>query len=138
MTLEKLPKTLTTTTAPLHPDYPKRGTRTFTLTNEFYLDDDLEKNKVYRLMHLCNFKDNIYLSTDVDQTLEAKPIHWLPATKDLIKLKIRMDNGSDLHGYGEKNLEHVHEGDIIQFERQFFVRLDKKEKDCYSFWFTHR
>jgi glutamyl-tRNA synthetase len=41
-------------------------------------------------------------------------------------------------GFGEPGLRELKEGDIIQFERVGFCRLDRKEKDKITFWFAHR
>jgi len=124
--------------APLHPDFPKKGFRDFSASDEFYIQDNLEKNKVYRFMHLFNFKNNQFISKDMDKKLNAKLIHWLPVSKDLVNVEILMDNGSIKKGLGESSLKKIKLNEIIQFERAFFVKLDKKEKNKLMFWFTHK
>ena len=37
-----------------------------------------------------------------------------------------LDDGTVVSGWGEKNLENAREGDIVQLERMYFARLDKK------------
>ena len=71
-------------------------------------------------------------------TLAILPSLWLPLSKDLIKVKITMPSGSTLKGLAEPGIKNVKVNEIIQFERNFFCRLDHKEKDVYNFWFTHK
>ena len=123
--------------APLHPDYDY-GFRNFKTENEFYIQDDLEENKNYRFMHLFNFRNNKLISRKLDKSLDAKMIHWLPANKDLINVEVLMDNGEALKGLGEKTLKKVKLDEVVQFERNFFARLDKKEKNKLIFWFAHK
>ncbi|MDD5132867.1 MAG: glutamate--tRNA ligase [Candidatus Nanoarchaeia archaeon] len=130
--------------APLHPDYPKKGNRKLKLdvkNSELELfissTDKLEKNKNYRFMHLFNFKNNEFLSKDFDPKLNTKQIHWLPI-KDIINVEIMMDNGETIKGIAEADIQKVKVNDILQFERNFFARLDKKEKNKLVFWYTHK
>ena len=123
---------------PLHPDFKDRGTRTLKTTDTFYIQDDLETGKAYRLMHLFNFKDMTYLSQDIDEKLQARMIHWLPAVDNTPSVEILMPDGTWKKGMGEPTLTNVKEHDVIQFERFGFCRLDKKTKEKMTFWFTHR
>jgi len=123
---------------PLHIDHARRGTRTFTTSGEFYIQDTLKKGKSYRFMHLFNFKDKKYVSEEHDLKLKAQLIHWLPVTKDLIDVELLMPDGKKVKGLGEPMLKHVKEGEVVQFERIGFVRLDKKEKNKLVFWYAHR
>ncbi|MEK6907249.1 MAG: glutamate--tRNA ligase [Nanoarchaeota archaeon] len=123
--------------APLHPDF-NYGFRNFNTKNEFYIQDDLENNKNYRFMHLFNFRNNKFISKELDRSLDAKLIHWLPVEKDLVNVEVVMDNGQIIKGLGESNLRKVKVNEVIQAERNFFMRLDKKEKNKLIFWFTHK
>ncbi len=122
------------TEAPLHPT-ESRGKRPFNLSDEFYISDKIAKGKTYRLMHLFNFKDGKFVSEEYDPELKAKLIHWLPAEGN-IQVEILMPDGTVLKGLGEHNLKNVKAGEIIQFERFGFCRLDKKGEK-YEFWYTH-
>ncbi len=124
--------------APLHPDFPKKGFRNFSTSDEFYIQDNLEKNKVYRFMHLFNFKNTQFVSKEMDEKLNAKLIHWLPVSKDIVDVEILMDNGKTIKGLGESSLKNLKLNEIIQFERNFFAKLDKKEKNKLIFWFAHK
>ena len=89
-------------------------------------------------MHLFNFKDKRFISTELDSSLGAKLIHWLPVCDDLVKVSVMMPDKGVVSGLGEKAIKKIKVGEVIQFERFGFCRLDKKEKMKYSFWFTHR
>ena len=139
---------------PLHPD-GKKGFREYMTRQEFFIpgqDYDLMRNGNYRLMHLLNFKsgevgkirprDFSFVSEDPDNDLETKFIQWLPANAENVDTKIRMDDGTIIHGLGESALKKLKVGDIIQFERFGFVRLHKKKKEDgkekVEFWFGNR
>ena len=123
--------------APLHPDY-NYGYRSFNADKEFYVQDNLKKNKNYRFMHLFNFINNKFISKELDKNLNATLIHWLPVSKDLVKIKVLMNDGAWLNGLGESDLKKVKVDQIVQFERNFFAKLDKKTKNELIFWFSHR
>ena len=127
---------------PLHTDHPKRGTRNFTTSSNFYIQDRIEKAQIYRFMHLFNFKDNKFISKDLDKSLNAVLIHWLPAdqkaAKDLIKVEIIFNDNTKKFGLGERDLKKLEQGGIIQAERIGFLRADKKEKNFIRFYFAHR
>ena len=98
----------------------------------------MEKNKVYRFMHLFNFKNNEFVSEKYDQKLNAKMIHWLPVSKDLVNTEILMDDGSIKKGLAEEDVKNIKENSIIQWERFAFCKLDKKDKNKLVFWYTHK
>lgn len=123
---------------PLHPDDEKRGYRSFKTDDEFYIQDALKKGKIYRFMHLFNFKDNKFLSSEHDNKLNAQLIHWLPFSKDLVKVELLMPDGKLVKGLGEALLNKIKEGQVVQFERIGFARLDKREDNKLVFWFAHR
>ncbi len=130
----KIENTLKQAKAPLHPEHKEMGVKTLHFDENFYVQDDLEKGKVYRFMHLFNFKDQKYISEEYDPDLKAKIIHCVPV-KDAIDIQILMSDGSLIKGKAEKAVKDVKEGEVIQFERQFFCKLDDKEKRL--FVYTH-
>lgn len=123
---------------PLHPDDKKRGFREFKTNEEFYVQDKLEKDKVYRFMHLFNFSDEKFISKELDEKLHAKLIHWLPFSRDLVSVEVVMNDGSVKKGLAESGVKKLRINDVIQFERNFFCCLQKKDKDKLVFWFAHR
>jgi len=122
----------------LHPDDKKRGYREFKTENKFYIQDKIEPGKVYRFMHLFNFKNNEFLSKEHNPELNATIIHWLPVSRDLVKVEIMMPNKEIKKGLAEKTVKKIKVDEVIQFERFAFCRLDKKEKGKMVFWYTHK
>lgn len=130
----KIENNLKQAKAPLHPEHKEMGFKTLHFDDEFYVQDTIEKGKVYRFMHLFNFKDNTFLSEEYDPELKAKIIHCVPV-KDAMDVQILMADGSLIKGKAEKAVKDLKEGETIQFERSFFCRLDNKEKML--FVYTH-
>jgi glutamyl-tRNA synthetase len=129
---------------PLHPNFPERGTRKFHKTNKVYIEkrDTPIKTKNYRLMHLCNFsgKDYKFISKNPDSELKTKAIHWLPISdkEKLVKIKVLMSHRKDIEAVGEPSIKHIKVGEIVQFERKFFAKLDSKEGNNYIFCQTNK
>lgn len=115
----------------------KSMTRKFITNDEFLVDDNVD-DKTYRFMHLLNFKNKTFLSKEHDPNLKAKLIDWLPNSKDLVDVEVLMNDGNILKGKGESNLKQLKTGDMVQFERKFFARLDSKEGNKMTFYFTHK
>lgn len=124
--------------APLHPDFPKKGNRVFRTEKNFYVQDVFEPGKVYRFMHLFNFKNLKFTSFDHDEKLKAKLVHWLPVSKTLNRVEVIMPDNSVVKGYGERDLRKVKVNEVIQAERIGFMRCDKKLKNKMVFYFGHR
>lgn len=67
-----------------------------------------------------------------------KIIHWLPQSKNLVNVEVLMPNNQRVKGFAEPLTNKLKQGDIIQFERFGFCRLDKKLKNKLVFWFAHK
>lgn len=113
----------------MHPDF-KLGKRKLKSGKEFYVQDELVKGQVYRLMHLLNFKDKKFISREYDKDLKAKPIHWVNV-EDCVNVEVLMDDGSVKKGFAEKTINVLKKKEICQFERNFFVRMESKGKFIY-------
>src|SRR3989344_1230037 len=120
---------------PLHPDFLKRGSRKINVKEEFYVQDEIKFGENYRFMHLFNFKNGEVTSYEYDNKLNAKLIHWLPVSKDLVNVEVVMGDNSVVKGYGEPDLKKVKLNEIIQFERLFFAKCEKKLKNRIVFVF---
>jgi glutamyl-tRNA synthetase len=136
----------------LHPEH-RRGGRKFDTYDLFYITKDdaakLEEGKLYRLMDCLNFrkqKDGFeFDSKDVERYKQhgEKIIHWLPQSDDLIDVEIMMPDKTLTTGLGERTMLKIKVGDVVQFERYGFCRIDKKEKsddgkEKLVFWYTHK
>ncbi|MFQ6094595.1 MAG: glutamate--tRNA ligase [Candidatus Bathyarchaeia archaeon] len=129
---------------PLHPDRPQRGFRRLKVNlknNEAWLlisKNDLplmKEGAVLRLMELFNFKAEIIekdavLATFHSQSYEearklnAPLIHWIPYGTGL-PCSVVMPDGSTLTGFVEDDFTRVRQGEVVQFERFGFVRVDE-------------
>ena len=65
-------------------------------------------------------------------------IHWLPKAKGLVKTKIMMPDATYIEGLCESGVSKLKKGDVVQFERFGFVRVDEKKKGEIVFWFGHK
>ncbi len=133
----------------LHPNAPERGDRVFAFADAFYVSKSdyaqFKGGKMYRLMDCLNFRRErggkcVFDSLGIEE-FKGKGeflMHWLPVGKDAVPVEVCMPDGSVRKGLGEASLRKVKEGEMIQFERFGFCRLDKKDKESLTFWFGHK
>jgi glutamyl-tRNA synthetase len=136
----------------LHPEHRKGG-RKFDTYDMFWVTKDdfskLEEGKMYRLMDCLNFrkqKDGFeFDSQEVERFRQhgEKVLHWLPKSDKLLDVEIMMPDKTIVTGLAEESVKKVKIGDVVQFERFGFCRLDAKEKneegkERYVFWYTHK
>ncbi|MEM4714013.1 MAG: glutamate--tRNA ligase [Candidatus Nanoarchaeia archaeon] len=123
----------------LHPN--KKETRKINIGKNFFISKkDFEEfsNKEVRLMHLCNIlldKKRRAKLTSLENK-DIPKIQWL--SDDYVKAEIVMPDNSKIKGIAESNVFSLPVGEIIQFERFGFVRLDQKKKDKVIFYFAHK
>ena len=132
----------------LHPDYPKKGNRTLKTKDSFYITKEdlalLKDKRLYRLMDCLTFKKAgkkcIFDSTSPESYREKgdQIMHWLPTETTNITVEVLMPDNTTVKGLAEPLTAKLKEGDIIQFERFGFCRLDKKLKNKLIFWFAHK
>jgi len=131
----------------LHPESKERGMRKFKAKDRFYVADkdlkEFKEGKLVRLMDCLNFKKNktkfVFDSIEYEKYKSHgdKIIHWLPAQKDLVKVEVLMPDKKVAKGLAEPMVKNLKIGDIVQFSRFGFCKLDSKEKDKLKFWYTH-
>ena len=133
----------------LHPDFPKRGQRKFTVQGNVQIAEtdfkQLGEGNLHRLMDCCNFKLEgekfVYVSEDYEEYKNSpdkgKIIHWVPAKKN-VKVEVTLDDGRIISGVGEEGLKDLDEGTIVQLERRYFARLAEKKEDKIKFWYLHK
>ena len=127
----------------LHADHPERGERVLPFNGEVYLAKQDVSDGVLRLMDAVNVEINDgvanYHSASFEDAREIKAriIQWVPVEKN-VKVKIVMDDASVKTGLGEYDLSKLEVGDVVQFERVGFARLDEIADDELIFYFAHR
>ena len=128
---------------PLHPDHLKRGNRKLVFDGEVYISSNDLGDGIVRLMDAVNIdiknNDISYNSKSFEEAreLKARIIQWVPAN-DNIKAKIVMDDASIVKGICESDCKNLNVGDIVQFERFGFARLDEINNDELIFYFAHK
>lgn len=152
---------LKTVRIPLHPSFRERGVREQTLnidskgrTKIFISKKDAElmekENKVKLIGLPCIQKTGSEKKVLKTKCTDEKPgrsperrdahaqkIHWV---QDYVKAEVLMNDrpaNQPKRGYCEKACEKLNEGEIIQFERFGFCKLDKKQQDKLLFCFGH-
>lgn len=127
---------------PLHPDFLDRGNRTISFSKEVYIPKADLTDGITRLMDAVNVEisgDNVsFHSTSFEDARDAKAriIQWVP--EDSISAKVVMDDASVVEGLCEIDCKNLSVGDIVQFERFGFARLDEIKDDELIFYFAHR
>jgi glutamyl-tRNA synthetase len=129
----------------LHPDSEIKE-RKFSVGDSFYISgkdiDSIKDKDLIRLMDCLNFrkKGNTYVfdSLEVEKYREKGKgiIHWVPANES-IKADVLMPDATIVSGLAERNIEGIEIGEIVQFVRFGFCKLEKKENDKFSFIYTH-
>ncbi len=141
---------------PLHPD-ATMGNRTIHTASTFFIPrldvQMMKENDVFRLKGLYNVKikkiNGIIQGDYQGEELipETAKIQW--TTNDHIPLKIvapgllftgetfNPDSLHELNGYAEKGIVDLPSGEIVQFERVGFVRLEKQKTGINGF-FAHK
>ena len=128
---------------PLHADHLDRGNRVLPFEGTAYLAKSDIGDGIFRLMDAVNV--NIedgkisYHSTSFEdaRAVKARIIQWVPA-EDNVDVKIVMDDASIKTGLGEGALRDLKVGDIVQFERVGFARLDEISDGELVFYFAHK
>lgn len=117
------------------------GFRKLTVNEEFYIPKKESKGSTIRLkdyIKINRTKNKEYIpSKNQDLDSKVQKIQWVPA-KNNVKIEVILQDSSKTKGLGEESLKSLKEGDIIQFERFGFCKLDKKEKDKLVFMFAHK
>ena len=124
----------------------EKGFREFKVKDTFLISKldykNIKSKELIRLMDCLNFekkgKEFVFNSLDYKgfKGKGKKIIHFLP-NSDLIDVEILMPDKKVVNGKGSKYLKNLKVGNVIQFERFGFCRLDRILKTKLIFWFTH-
>lgn len=134
----------------LHPTNKELGEKSYDINNEFFIDENdfnlLNNDETFRLKELYNVKiiekkeDEIVCEfAGKDLIPNSKKIQWVSSINfipailynfgDLLKdEQFNEDSLIEIKGYCEKVCEQLNEGNIIQFERKGFYKLDNKKE----------
>jgi glutamyl-tRNA synthetase len=141
----------------LHPINKKLGARKINTGNTFYVpDEDIKKMKIgeiFRLKDLFNVrikeKNKVIIAEYIGDELiyDSAKIQW--TTEDYIKMNIfipqllfingkyNLNSLNKIEGYAENSISEIKTGEIVQFERFGFVRIEKVKNQFVGF-FTHK
>ena len=130
----------------LHPDHPERGVREYTIHPEgnsssatFWVSKkDVDASKtgaMLRLMELFNVRierasaysaEAAYVSEFYEEArnVKAQLIHWVPVGEDM-PCQVVMPDATIAEGIAERMCKRLKPGNVVQFERFGFVRIDK-------------
>ncbi len=131
-------------TLPLHPDHPERGVRSMEVRREGGAikvwiskadSKSLKDGDIVRLMGLFNVQiislgeggvEGKYHSRDHIKAREmgARFIHWLP-WRENVEARVIMPDSTVKIGLAEASCSSLRRGEIIQFERFGFVRIEE-------------
>ncbi len=134
--IENMPE-IQETQAPVHPDSPERGSRILEVAKTLYVDsEDLEKlrGKDVRLKDLFNVRldsKSRFLSMELR---DIPKIQWLARGE---KMVIVMPEGNEVEGLVEPSILGAKVGEVVQFERFGFVRIDAVQPELRGY-FAHR
>lgn len=128
---------------PFHADHLDRGNRVLPFDGKAYLAKNDINEGIFRLMDAVNVNINgdeiTFHSTSFEDAREVKAriIQWVPVD-DNVNVKIVMDDASTKTGIGEGALTDLKVGDVVQFERVGFARLDEIKDDELVFYYAHK
>lgn len=135
--IEKKPN-IKTIDIPLHPD--KKEKQTIKINDIYISKKDYEefKGKEIRLLHLYNIQLDKKAKKAKFTSLENKDVPRINWASNPEKVSILMPDGKKTEGIAESTIKTLKYNEVVQFERFGFVKLDKKTKDQYEFWFAHK
>lgn len=110
-----------------HPDMPKLGVRRYEFEGEQeFLVPRKDLTDSFRLKDAFNIKKEGKDYTYAGRELTDNPkVQWV--LPDSIDVKVVMPDVTTIKGKAEKYLEETKEGQVVQFERFGFVRIDSKK-----------
>lgn len=123
---------------PFHPDDPGRGYREIRVADRLSVpgtDFIHLKGQEVRLKDLANVHLDIEARFTSRGVKEIPKIQWLA---EGIATRVLMPDATPVEGLGEMNLAQARAGDVVQFERFGFARLDHISPERVEAYFAHR
>ncbi len=124
--------------APVHPDFPERGTRTLAVTSTAYVsqvDYYAFTRQEVRLKDFCNVVLDARATFTSRELKDIPKIQWVC---EGVPTRVLMPDGVLAEGLGESNLRAAKVGSVVQFERFGFVRIDAIDDEGVFAYFAHR
>lgn len=131
----------------LHPDHSDRGERILPLKMEGHSlralipgDDveEMDEGEIIRLKDLLNFKlvskDPLEADFEGFGLMDVPKIQWVSGNP--VDVEVKKPDGSSETGQAEPEVARLPEGEVIQFERYGFVRIEKNKPRVKAV-FTH-
>jgi len=127
----------------LHPDFPRHGSRRIPVnSSKIYVErEDFErfygKNVGLMSLYTINMKREKGKADFVSKKirLEDRKVHWV--SEPNVKVKIVMPDGGVHKAIAEPGIKKVKAGDVIQFVRVGFCRVEKTKKET-VLYFAHK
>lgn len=101
--------------------------------------ESITDSEIVRLMDCVNLvkKGELeYHSAEFEKFKGKKILHWLPKEGN-VDVEILMPDLSVKKGLGEEMIKTLEPGEVVQFERFGFCRLDEIREGRYVFWYSH-
>ena len=126
---------------PVHPDHPDRGFRKLAITPSIFIDssdipgaeDILYLKGIGSVRYTRDSFEFIEDDFSSAQSQSLPIIHWLPSTHEQLCLKTSQ---GEFNGIVESTICNYNSGDLIQFERVGFAKLDINS-GVYAAYFSH-
>lgn len=129
-----------TVSLPRHPNDPGRPKRIINVNAGSVIIEGRDYSGNYgkevRLIGLGNFKlleeGAQFINNDLSYAKGLPHIHWV-AENESIDISVLMDDATELKGKTERNITYETKGSHVQFEREFFARIeDIKPESVYA------
>ena len=124
----------------------KEGGRNFKVDGNFIISkedyESIEEDELVRMMDCVNvIKKDGKLVYHSEGYMDFKGkgnriINWLPIDGNF-EISVMMPDKTFRTGFAEHTISKIEVGQVVQFERFAFCRLDKIENNAYHFWYTH-
>ena len=128
---------------PLHPNHEERGVREVPVGASVMLEEDDLPQREERIwlkgLGCFQFTRDVlqYTGEDIDVVREGDVdvVHWVPADES-VAVRMRTPDG-DLRGHAEPGVADLDAGEVVQFERVGFARIDRHDEDETVVYYTH-
>jgi glutamyl-tRNA synthetase len=140
LSLTRVPADILKAEAPVHPDFPERGTRDIPLTRKARKItvgiqgtdyERIEEGGLFRMNDFANFTlqkaptpGALFHSREVERAREtgAPIIQWVPKEEG-VPVEMTLADGKKITGFAEPATSKIHVGTLVQFERVGFGRV---------------